>query len=232
MTLAIMQPYLFPYIGYFQLMYVADRFVIYDDVNFIKKGWINRNNLLGNAQPQLFTLPLKDLSQNKAINEIEIDNLANFKDKFLKTLYQNYKKAPYFQEVVGLVALCLDNKQENIADLITHSLQQIKYYLGLNTELLRSSEACHNKHLKAQDRIIDICVQQGAHRYVNAIGGQHLYDKAAFEASGIELKFIKTRPIQYKQFTNEFVAGLSIIDILMFNSVAETKALLAAYDLV
>ncbi|MDR6194877.1 WbqC family protein [Siphonobacter sp. SORGH_AS_0500] len=99
MTLAIMQPYLFPYIGYFQLLNAVDKFVIYDDVAFINRGWINRNSILNNGKAQLFTVPLKEASQNKLIHEISIDTDQKWRDKLLKTIQQNYKKAPHFAAV-------------------------------------------------------------------------------------------------------------------------------------
>lgn len=107
MKIAVMQPYLFPYIGYFQLLNAVDMFVVFDDVNFIKKGWINRNNILVNRQKYLFTVPLKDASQNKLIKEVQIAD-DGWQEKFLKTVAQSYKKAEFFDEAFALIEkLCV-----------------------------------------------------------------------------------------------------------------------------
>lgn len=232
MTLAIMQPYLFPYVGYFQLINAVDKFVIYDDVAFINKGWINRNNILSNGKASLFTLPLVGASQNKLINEIEIENLSASGKKFLKTLEQNYKKAPHYQLVIGVVEKIVQSENTNIADLIYLSLQEICTYLKIDTELVRTSTIYQNQHLKAQERILDICLQEKANHYINPIGGQELYDKTLFAENGIKLNFIQSKRSEYQQFKNEFVPWLSIIDLMMFCSVDEIKQNLTMFELV
>lgn len=232
MTLAIMQPYLFPYVGYFQLINAVDKFVIYDDVAFINKGWINRNSILSNGKASLFTLPLVGASQNKLINEIEIENLSAWGKKFLKTLEQNYKKAPHYQSVISIVEKIVQSENTNIADLIYVSLQEICEYLKIDTELVRTSTIYQNQHLKAQERILDICLQEKATHYINPIGGQELYDKTLFAENGIKLNFIQSKRSEYQQFKNEFVPWLSIIDLMMFCSVDEIKQQLTMFELV
>lgn len=232
MTLAIMQPYIFPYIGYFQLIHAVDKFVIYDDVNFINRGWINRNRILMNGKDFLFTIPLKDASQNKLINEIEVNWDENWKGKFLKTLEQAYKKAPHYQEVVELIERSLTPDKEIISKVIVNNLRLINDYLDISTEIVNSSAIYQNTHLKAQERILDICKQEQANHYINPIGGTELYNYQYFEESVIKLNFIKTDRIEYPQFKNEFVPFLSIIDILMFNSKENIKSFLNQYELV
>lgn len=232
MTLAIMQPYLFPYVGYFQLINAVDKFVIYDDVAFINKGWINRNNILSNGKASLFTLPLVGASQNKLINEIKVENLLVWGKKFLKTLEQNYKKAPHYQSVIGIIEKIVQSENTNIADLIYLSLQEICAYLKIDTELVRTSTIYQNQHLKAQERILDICLQEKANHYINPIGGQELYDKMLFAENGIKLNFIQSKRSEYQQFKNEFVPWLSIIDLMMFCSVDEIKQQLTMFELV
>lgn len=232
MTLAIMQPYLFPYVGYFQLINAVDKFVIYDDVAFINKGWINRNNILSNGKATLFTLPLVGASQNKLINEIDIENLSAWGKKFLKTLEQNYKKSPHYQEVIGIVEKVVQSEKTNIADLIFLSLQEICSYLKIDTELVQTSTIYQNQHLKAQERILDICLQEKANHYINPIGGQELYDKTLFAENGVKLNFIQSKRSEYQQFKNEFVPWLSIIDLMMFCSVEEIKEQLTKFELV
>lgn len=227
-----MQPYIFPYIGYFQLINSVDKFVIYDDVNFINKGWINRNRILNNGKDSLFSIPLKEASQNKLINEIEVNWDANWKSKFLKTIEQCYKKAPYFQEVSTIIAQTLYVDNESISKVIVNNLRLICNYLTIKTEIISSAAIYQNTHLKAQERILDICLQENATQYINPIGGLELYDKDIFEAKGIVMNFIKSNPVEYPQFKNNFVPWLSMIDVMMFNSKEEINQYLNNYELV
>ena len=229
MTLAIMQPYLFPYIGYWQLINVVDTFVIYDDVHFIKQGYINRNSILAGAKAQVFTLELLGASSNKLINEIEVGNNTI---KVLKTIKQNYIKAPYFEVVFQIIEDILMQEEKNLAKFIGNSLQKISEYLGCDTKFLYSSNIDKDCTLKAQDKVIDICKNLSAKNYINAVGGQELYDKETFKQENIELNFIQTELFSYNQFKNEFVPYLSIIDIMMFNGVDEIKEMLNRYELV
>lgn len=232
MTLSIMQPYLFPYIGYFQLMQEADKFVVYDDVNFINRGWVNRNRLLINAREFLFSVPLKDASQFKKINEVLIDDSQRWREKLLKTITQGYKKAPYFEDVFPLVSKVVQTHTQQLSELLFCNLALIVNYLELPVQLVESSSIYQNQHLKAQERILDICIKEKASQYVNAIGGKELYDKEAFSNQGIILHFQQSEKVTYQQFGNDFVPWLSIIDVLMFNSKEQTKALMSAYTLV
>lgn len=229
MTLAIMQPYLFPYIGYWQLINAVDTFIIYDDVNFIKQGYINRNSIFSNGKAQLFTLELIGASSNKLINEIEIGNNIN---KILKTITQSYIKAPFFEDVITLIEEILTNKEKNLGRFIGFSLEKISEYLEINTKFIYSSNIEKDNTLKAQDKVIDICKNLNAKKYINAIGGQELYSKEIFKQNRIELNFLKTELVEYKQFKNDFVPYLSIIDILMFNSKDEIKKMLNRFELI
>jgi hypothetical protein len=232
MKLGIMQPYIFPYIGYFQLINAVDKFVMYDDVNFINKGWINRNRILNNGKDYLFTIPLKEASQNKLINEIEVNWDEAWKSKFLKTLEQCYKKAPFYQEVLPIIEQTISFDNEVISKVIENNLRLICHYLEIKTEIISSSDIYKNTHLKAQERILDICIQEKATQYINPIGGLELYNKEFFEAKNIKMDFIKSRPIEYKQYKNDFVPWLSMIDVLMFNSKEQIKEFLDNYELV
>lgn len=230
-----MQPYLFPYIGYFQLINAVDRFVVYDDVNFIKGGWINRNNLLINKKSNLFTVPLDKPSPFALINEtqINLNFYENWKIKFLRSVEQSYKKAPFYKEVYGLIENVLENKDNNlISKLAVNGIKRICEYLQIQTEIVATSEIYSNKQFKAQERVLDICAIEKVSQYINVSGGVALYSKEIFSNNGITLNFIKSNPIIYKQFDNEFVPWLSIIDVLMFNSVEETKNLINQYELI
>lgn len=234
MRIAVMQPYIFPYIGYFQMIKAVDKFVFYEDVNFIKKGWINRNRILNQNQDLMFTVPLSKVSQNKLISETEInrETYSKWVEKIEQTLVLNYKKAPFFYEVNKLVLSIFKNDFKTIDALAIESIIGVARYLNLKTSFVRSSVAYKNRDLEREERLIDICKNESATHYINALGGKELYAKERFKEKGVVLNFIKPLPIAYKQFNDEFVPWLSIIDVLMFNSIAEVNGMLEKYDLV
>ena len=229
MTLAIMQPYFFPYIGYWQLLNAVDTFVIYDDVNFIKKGYINRNLILNAGHEQRITLELIGVSQNKLIKEIKVGNNSR---KLLKTIEMAYKKAPYFETEFIVIKDILAQKERNLAKFLGDSINKISSYLEINTKIIYSSDLEKDDNLKAQDKILDICQRLESSHYINAIGGQELYSKEAFRSKNLDLNFVQTELTEYKQFKNEFVPYLSIIDIMMFNSKKEIQNMLNDYKIV
>lgn len=233
MTLAIMQPYFLPYIGYLQLLNAVDTFVFYDDVAFINRGWVNRNRLLANGRELLFTIPLKDASQNRLINEIALSDEPKWRDKLLRTIEQSYRKAPQFAEVMPMTERIIRFQAPNISAYCFHNFSQLTAYLGITTRLVASSSIYENCHLKAQERILDICRQEGAERYINPIGGTELYKAEPFAQLGCELRFIQPKPMAYPQLgSSDFVPWLSILDILMNNTPAATRELLLDFDLI
>jgi hypothetical protein len=229
MKLGIMQPYFLPYIGYFQLIKAVDKYVIYDDVNFIKGGWINRNRILLNGTAFMVNLPLQGVSSFKKINEINIGK--NIK-KLLLTIEQAYRKAPHYNEIFPLISEIIQYDSDNLAIFISNSIINIAEYLQIRTEILLSSEIKKNNELKAQEKIISLCKTLEATEYYNAIGGQELYDKNEFAYQNIDLKFLKAEIMPYQQFNNEFIPCLSILDILMFNSVEEVNRMLDKFKLI
>lgn len=230
MKLGIMQPYFFPYLGYWQLINAVDTYVVYDDVAFIKGGWINRNNILINGNSNLITLPLEKASSFKKINEIFISKNMQQHEKIIKTIKMAYKKAPFFAEVMPIIEGLLLNSK-TITELNYNSILKINKYLGVNTKILLSSSLEKNNELKAQDKVLHICKLFNTDMYINAIGGQELYEKEIFKENGIDLKFLKIGSIEYKQFKNNFVSNLSIIDVMMFNSPEKIKEMLDDYEL-
>lgn len=232
MKIAIMQPYFFPYLGYFQLINAVDKFVVYDDVNFIKRGWINRNNILLNDKPHLFSLPLIKASQNKLINEIDLFLTDEWITTFLKTIKQSYQKAENFKSVCSLLEKILFFNEKNLSSFLANQLIEISNYLNIDTKIIKTSTQYNNKHLNRAERLIDICKQEEANHYINALGGQLLYDKSFFQTKKIQLSFIQSDKIIYKQNNNFFVPNLSIIDVMMFNSVEEIKRMLDKYTLI
>jgi len=233
MKIAIMQPYLFPYIGYFQLVNAVDKFVFYDDVNFIKQGWINRNNILLNGEKLLFSFPVEKISSFKKINEVKVNRelFNRKKKKFLKTLALSYKKAPFYNEVTNLVSLILNSDFEYISDYSNKSIIKALEYLNINTEIISSSNIYKNDYLKSTARVLDICQKEDAKIYINFFGGRNLYRKSEFKKSNIDLLFLRSGKIMYRQFGGRFISNLSIIDILMFNSKSKIKEMLNNYEL-
>ena len=230
MRLAIMQPYLFPYIGYFQLISAVDVFVIFDDVNFINRGWINRNYILCGGESKLLTMELERSSQNKLINQI---NVGNRNDKLLKTINHNYSKAPFYPQVFPIISNILTNKEKNLATFLNLQLDAICTYLDLYPKWLISSNLNKDNSLRGQDKILAICNQLEATHYINLYGGRHLYNTELFAAAGTELLFIRSKQVTYPQSRNPFVPNLSIIDVMMFNSPGTIRhSLLKSYELV
>ncbi|KKS90472.1 MAG: hypothetical protein UV63_C0001G0076 [Microgenomates group bacterium GW2011_GWC1_43_11] len=228
-----MQPYLFPYIGYFQLIHAVDKFVVYDDIEYSKKGWVNRNRILVNGKDQLFTLPLKKDSDYLHISKRKLaDNYRTEAKKIFNKINSIYKNAPYYDEVNRLIFDCLTYEDRNLFNFVYHSIREIINFLEIKTELLIFSKIGIKERLKGEQCVIQICKHLKASQYINAIGGVELYNKKIFLKENIKLNFIKSNFIEYKQFDNIFVPWLSIIDIMMFNSTKEIKKMLYSYALI
>lgn len=228
MIIAIKQPYFLPYIGFWQEVKAVDKYVFFDDVNYINRGWINRNYILVNGMKFLFTLSLKEASQNKHINEIEISD--NF-ERLRKTIEFAYKKAPFFCPTMELLNKILTYENRNLSRFVGNSIEEISNYLGFSTSFLYSSEIEKDERLHKQDKLIDICERLNADAYYDSTGAITMYDKPTFNAHNINLSFVKSSILPYKQFNNEFVPGLSIIDVLMFNDINKINEMLSAFEL-
>lgn len=225
----VMQPYFFPYIGYYQLAHAVDTFVFYDDVNYINRGWINRNRILINGQPTYITVPLKEASQNKLICDIAIDDK---REKILRSIEMTYRKAPYFAEAIVPITAVLTRPVAGIAELAMHSVTAVFEYLGVSREFMVSSEHFpETKGLSRAERLIAITKRCGSKHYINAAGGMELYDKEDFRQHDVRLQFLRPELAPYHQFGGEFVPGLSMIDVLMFNSREECLSRLVQYHL-
>lgn len=210
----------------------SQRFIFLDDVNFIKKGWINRNNILLNGHPYRFTIPLCGVSQNRKINELHVATNQNWQAKFAATLHQAYKKAPHYSTVAPLILEVLQSQHQTISDLAIASVSAVCAYLGVEMDADRSS-CCspETASLAGADRLLAIAIQQGLSTYINPIGGQSLYSRELFISNGVDIAFCKPCLPSYQQFQGPFVNSLSIIDVLMFNSVQETRSMLDGFIL-
>lgn len=221
MRLAIMQPYFFPYIGYFQLIAAVDLFIVYDNIKYTKKGWINRNRMLQNGKEVMFSVPLKSDSDYLDVCEREL--AANFnRDKLLNQFKGAYQRAPYFAQTFQLVEEIVRYEDPSLFRFLHHSIAKVCEHLGITTEIKNSSDIAIDHDLKNQDKVLALCAAVGASTYVNAIGGMELYSKETFTKKGLDLKFIQSKPFEYVQFGDAFVPWLSIIDVMMFNSKEET----------
>lgn len=227
--IAIMQPYLFPYLGYYQLVKRVNTFVFLDDVNFIKRGYINRNFIRLNNKPYRFTMPIMYASQNRSINK---HYFLDDQKRMIDLISNCYKKAPNFSQVMPIIADVLVQTDHNVAELAARSIEEVFNYLGLNRHFLFSSEIPKNNKLHSQDRIIEICKILGAQRYTNAIGGLNLYNREEFKLAGIELEFIRMDNLIYEASGYPFIPNLSIIDVLMICSTNEIHGLLENYDVI
>src|SRR5688500_2427861 len=199
MRLAVMQPYFFPYLGYFQLLHAVDRFVYYDDVAFIKQGWINRNRMLVQGRPAFFTVPLEDASSFRQIRETRIAPRAGWRKKMLRSFQVSYGRAPFFTSAFSLLQRVLEQDHEDIASLSRASVEAVCDHLDLPVRRVPSSAAYGNEALTAADRLLDICRREGATTYVNVSGGRALYEADAFQQRGIDLRFLSPRPFDYPQ---------------------------------
>ena len=232
MTIAIMQPYFFPYIGYWQLIHAVGRFVIYDDVNYIIRGWVNRNRILINGEPAYITVPLQQASQNRRICDISLQPTPVWLNKMVKSIENTYRKAPFFAEVFPVVEQLIRHEAENLSDYLAHQLQTMSAFMDINAEFVVTSRCYENDHLSGQARILDICKREGATTYINPQGGQALYDTETFRSAGIDLHFIVMHPLPYIQRAAGFVPYLSIIDTLMEIGPVEIKHHLDKFDLI
>lgn len=232
MIVAIMQPYLLPYLGYFQLIGLAGEFVLHDDVQYIKGGWINRNRMLVNHASAWFTLSVRHADHALPIYARQWHDSPKESAAVVRRLAAAYRQAPHFDEVMPVVRAALSFPTDNVADSLAHSLQVVCRHLGLATPVRSSRSLALDPNLAGQDRVIAICERLGAQTYVNPPGGVDLYDRPAFQARNLKLQFLQPSLTPYPQFGGPFVPGLSIVDVLMFNPIDRVRAMLKDYTLV
>ena len=232
MRVAIMQPYFFPYIGYFQLIAAVDLFVIYDNIKYTKKGWINRNRFLRNGTEAVFTVPLRKDSDFLDVKDRAVAGDFD-RGRMVNQLREAYRRAPHFDEAFPVVENSIMSPKENLFEYIRGSIIEVCRYLDIGTRIVPASSLAIDPALKAQDKVLALCKAAGASVYVNAIGGQKLYSREAFSAQAVELRFLRSEAITYPQLGDPFVPGLSIIDVMVFNPVARIREFLdVGYELI
>jgi len=213
MRIAVMQPYLFPYLGYFQLIRSCDEFVLYDDVQYKKHSWVNRNCLLLAGKRHRFTVPVLGASLTKTFNDVRFDN----RESVLTTIRYAYAKAPHFGSVFPILVNIFEYSDRTVAAFIRNSLTEILRYIGISRRLTMSSDLAIAPSFRGQPRVLEICRLKEATEYVNSTGGKALYDPQEFSEAGISLRFLHPDRVEYNQFGGPFIDNLSIIDVLMFN---------------
>ena len=235
MKIGIMQPYFFPYLGYISLIKHTDRFIIFDTVQFIRHGWIERNRILKQNGGWIYIqVPLIKIGRETLINEIQINNTENWKNKILSQL-QTYKKiAPNYFKVIKLLNEIFEDDFNDIVHLNKRTLESVCDYLGLNKKFEIFSEM--NLEIEPvyepDEWALNICKALGnVDEYWNPTGGRSFFDKSKYEKSGIELKFQNVELLQYNQKRENFESGLSIIDVMMFNSPEVINEMLNEYEL-
>ena len=217
MRVGIMQPYFLPYIGYWQLIQAVDVFVVYDNIKYTKKGWINRNRFLLNGQDAVFSLPLRKDSDFLNVNERDLAESFN-REELLNRFREAYRRAPLHCEAMRLLETIIRHPGSNLFDYIFHSIRSVCDHLGVKTRLVVSSSLLCDHSQKSAERVLGICRALGASEYVNPIGGTELYSKHEFAEQGLRLNFLKSRDFNYPQGNHAFVPWLSILDVMMFNS--------------
>lgn len=249
-----MQPYFFPYLGYYQGIHSVDKYLLYDQVTYLKEGWVHRNRfLVVNGQPSYFMARLQQKSSNMRLCEVKLDEKLNWRKKILHSVLYNYRRRPYFNEIYPLVERVVYANVSRIVELSVLSIKTICEYLEINTNVCSDTSKFIELEEKLNDednlhinfpslnleiferkvvRALEICRIEKANTFINAIGGQVLYSKEEFRANNVDLFFLQTRPYAYSQPASIFYPHLSIIDVLMNCGKAGTQELLQQYDLV
>lgn len=228
-----MQPYFLPYIGYFQLMSVVDQFIVYDNIKYVKKGWINRNRVLANGKVQNISIPLKKASDSSMICERELSrNAGRLLDKQLRMIEESYRKAPFFSQTFDVVERCFKYKESSLFEYLLFSLKKVCRYLNIDTRITVSSTIDIEYSLKKDIKILAICKAIGSTEFINPIGGIDLYSKQEFSEKGVELKFLHPHLNEYPQSSPDFVSGLSIIDVMMYNGPLSVSKMLTDFNMV
>ncbi|MCI9173908.1 MAG: WbqC family protein [Lachnospiraceae bacterium] len=230
MKIGIMQPYFWPYLGYFQLLYAVDQYVIYDNIKYTKKGWINRNRYLWEGQAKYFTIPIAKGSDELDICERKVAGAFD-RRKLKAQIRAAYSKAPYFEQIFPLFCECIDCMEENLFCYLYCSVRRIADYLEIPTKIIVSSDLQIGHEARGKDKVLAICRKLQADTYINPIGGKALYQKQEFEQQGIQLHFLEMEEIPYPQFGQPFVGSLSILDVLMFQSREQVMRMLERYRL-
>lgn len=237
MKVAIMQPYFFPYLGYFSLAKNVDRFILLDDVQFIRHGWIERNRILKpNEGWQYIRVPLKKHSRETIIRDVEVDNSQDWTTKILAQLQHYAKAAKHYRGTIELVRTILErSKSDDLVNINKKVLVGVLEYLGIEMKVdVFSHMQLRIMTPSAPDEwALNICLAlDGVSEYWNPIGGVDFFSSEKYTNAGIKLRFQKVNVTEYDQRRGNFEPGLSVIDALMFNTKEQVRSMLDDYELV
>lgn len=234
MKVALMQPYFFPYIGYFQLIQAVDEFVIFDNAQYIRRGWMNRNRILnGQKEIAYINMPIQKADRETKIKDIIVNHNSDWKEKIYHQL-NYYRKAPNYDFVMESLNECLNINNDSLSQFNTIVLKRICDLLEIDTKITVLSEEIPmiNEANAADEWGIKVAKALNATTYINAIGGIEFYNQQKYNANNLDIQFIKPVLKPYKQFNNVFITGLSIIDVMMFNNPEEIKEMLEIHELI
>ncbi len=239
-----MQPYFFPHIGYFQLIHAVDRFFLYDNLDYSRGGWINRNRILVvRGRPTFLSVPIRGRKITKTIRDTILLEDPHWRLSLQRSIHTCYSRSPYFRETLQLVEEILFLETSSLAEINKRCITGVCNHLGVDTEILTDStpfdalefelrQRPGTDPIRKVTRAIELCRALGADVFINAIGGRALYDKEVFARHGVRVFFVQTRPHTYPQRAATFHPSLSIIDVLMNCGRDGTRRLLGEYDLV
>jgi hypothetical protein len=226
-----MQPYFFPYIGYFQLLAACDLFVVADDVQYIQQGWVNRNRILVHGAPAWITLPVAGADHSLPIHRREYVLEHRLANRIRRRIADAYRRAPHFARTMTLVDEVFDCRESGVASFNYHLLACVATRLSIDTPMRLASSIPREPGCEGQARVVDVCRRLGATTYINPSGGAALYNPNAFAKEGIHLRFLQSQAREYVQFGSPFVPWLSILDVLMFNDTKSVQEMLHEHRL-
>ena len=238
MKLGIMQPYLFPYVGYFSLIKYTDKWIVFDTVQYIEKGWMNRNQIIHPTKPEAtyFIVPLKKHPRETLIKDVEINQNENYIERINGQFSAAYKKrrAPYYSEVMEIINSCFSKEKKSLSQLNICSLHSVCKYLGIpfNYDIFSKMNLDINPVHDAGEWALNISKALHAKEYVNPPGGVDIFDRKKFDDANIALNFLKINFTPYDQKKANFIEGLSILDLMMFNSPEKINEMLDNYILI
>lgn len=213
-SIAIIQPYFMPYLGYFQLLSAVDEVVLLDNVQYISGGWINRNRLSSHqGKIEWMTVPLAAGSNRALILDRNVSTSLDT-EKMISRITSLYSSRPYVERAVEMLSLSLVSERRNLADFLDANLKSTCNFLGIQTPIFRASELVEKQSTKGTQRLIEICQIRKAKRYLNPIGGKQLYKPEDFSAKEIKLQFLNSKPPRYDQGYSPHNESLSIIDLV------------------
>jgi hypothetical protein len=228
-SVAIMQPFFFPYLGYFSLMKHTDNWIVFDDIRYSNQAWGNRNRILKHPEGWAWiNVPVKDHKRETFYSNILIQNEINWKRKIINQ-FEYYKiHAPFYKDVLKIIQEVFSEDFSHLVDLNIHAMKKVCEYLKIDFKYTKFSEM--NLGINSVQHpgqwALEICKAIKSTNYVNPCEGHPIYDKKEYDDAGISLQFIINRVSPYDQKRAEFEARLSIIDVMMWNSVERVNELI------